>query len=251
LKVLISRSPRAYRWSRITLNLARFLRGRPHEIDFEYLRWHPVRGLLLDVGANNGMSALSLRLVDRTSSILSIEPSELIARDLGIIARLIPNFEYRVIAAGSREGEFLLYTPCYGGLPITGEASLHPPRPGQIDWIRRQVRRFDPSKFAVLEQRVRTVPLDSLALRPAFIKIDVEGAELEVLRGLRRTLAECRPLILIETSDEFEHVRKFLAERAYEPFVYSPVRRDLVRYDERFAEDLNAMNVFFRPETPN
>ena len=30
------------------------------------------------------------------------------------------------------------------------------------------------------------------------LKVDVEGAELEVLRGAEKTLARCRPLLLLE-----------------------------------------------------
>jgi len=37
--------------------------------------------------------------------------------------------------------------------------------------------------------------------RVDFIKIDVEGMELEVLRGLRRTIETCRPAILAEVDD--------------------------------------------------
>jgi len=37
-----------------------------------------------------------------------------------------------------------------------------------------------------------------LGIRPSFVKIDVEGAELSVLRGLEETLAEHRPILMLE-----------------------------------------------------
>jgi FkbM family methyltransferase len=46
---------------------------------------------------------------------------------------------------------------------------------------------------------VRSLPLDDLvAARVDFIKIDVEGMELEVLAGAKRVIAESRPKIMIE-----------------------------------------------------
>jgi hypothetical protein len=40
---------------------------------------------------------------------------------------------------------------------------------------------------------------------PALIKIDVEGAEEQVLRGAERTLAEHRPLVVLEHDRRAEH----------------------------------------------
>lgn len=58
----------------------------------------------------------------------------------------------------------------------------------------------------------RTVPvfrIDTIAqsLRPpSILKIDVEGAEVKVLEGGRRTIAQCRPVVLIEVPDEHSGV---------------------------------------------
>jgi hypothetical protein len=54
---------------------------------------------------------------------------------------------------------------------------------------------------------VATWPLDELVFATApdrpisFLKIDVEGFELEVLRGAERTLMEMRPTVLCEFND--------------------------------------------------
>ena len=41
--------------------------------------------------------------------------------------------------------------------------------------------------------------------RPDVIKIDVEGMEMEVLRGLQKTIRRCRPVLLVECDRENIH----------------------------------------------
>jgi len=63
-------------------------------------------------------------------------------------------------------------------------------------------RREYPSPTAAVRQlTVKAERLDDVLpadLPVAFIKVDVEGAELEVLQGALRTLARCRPVVVFE-----------------------------------------------------
>lgn len=55
-------------------------------------------------------------------------------------------------------------------------------------------------------------------LTPRAIKLDVEGVEIEVLRGAARVLAECQPSLIIEyypASDAKDDALEFLASRGY------------------------------------
>ena len=85
---------------------------------------------------------------------------------------------------------------------------------------------------------VESVTLDGLlAARdlpcPSLLKIDVQGADLSVLRGAELTFARCRPVVLIEVdrsalaragSSEHE-VSRFLAALGYTPYELSTGRR--------------------------
>jgi hypothetical protein len=57
----------------------------------------------------------------------------------------------------------------------------------------------------VIEITVKTISLDTFcsmrALEPNFVKIDVEGADGEVITGFQHTIGRCRPVIFIECSD--------------------------------------------------
>ncbi len=48
---------------------------------------------------------------------------------------------------------------------------------------------------------VAVVPIDNMELAPNFIKIDVEGCELKVLKGAAKTIEKFRPIMVIEINE--------------------------------------------------
>ncbi|WP_197524795.1 FkbM family methyltransferase [Botrimarina hoheduenensis] len=85
-------------------------------------------------------------------------------------------------------------------------------------------------------QLVPTLPMDALlevAPGPRIIKIDVEGAEVLVLRGANRVLSEARPVVYIEVGKEnADEVTKLLTDADYvllNPEVTPLERRPLER----------------------
>ena len=66
-------------------------------------------------------------------------------------------------------------------------------------------------------ETVKFVTLDSLNLQPDFLKIDVEGYEMNVLKGALDTLRRCRPKLIIEThsSTSEKQVMNFLSREGY------------------------------------
>ena len=85
---------------------------------------------------------------------------------------------------------------------------------------------------------------------PSLIKIDAEGAELEVLRGAARTLASERPLVTVEVGDAggsatSRRALDFAAEFGYVPF--DMTRAGRVRHVVR--ETYSYGNILLVPET--
>jgi FkbM family methyltransferase len=176
---------------------------RPHDSDYGVFGLlAPRRGVFLDVGANAGMSALSFRIYDRSSPIVSVEPNPFHEPDLRFVSRLAKPFRYELCAAGDEAGELTLHVPVYRGVPLTAEASLLPEQVLDSTSLRRQLGgRIDEAGFEVVARTVPVRPLDELELEPAFIKLDVQGYELRALLGLRRTIERHHPMLLVERPD--------------------------------------------------
>jgi len=45
---------------------------------------------------------------------------------------------------------------------------------------------------------VNAIPLDNLRIKPNVVKIDVDGAEIKVLKGMRKTISNYKPKIICE-----------------------------------------------------
>ena len=105
-----------------------------------------------------------------------------------------PNCIWRTIAAGARSEQGIMHSP------------VSPD--GSVDFgLSSLVRHSWPSAAAVREQVTAIRPLDEIVPEAlgdepvGFIKIDVEGYELDVLRGASSTIRRHRPTLLIETAD--------------------------------------------------
>jgi FkbM family methyltransferase len=239
LKRLLARHHSAYRWTRRVWIVGRYLYGRPHEADFAAFRLFPCQdGLFLDIGANSGETVLSFRLFNRTSPVLSIEPNRYHEPDLRFLKRWIDAFDYVLCAAGDTGGSATMYVPVYKDLPLTGEASFYRDQAIENYWVREQVGAGETDAVRLIEVPVEMKRLDDLALRPAFIKIDVQGFESNVVAGLRRTIAESRPVLLLERSGCDDALHSELAELGYAAFVYLPGRGAFMPYCGQPAQNL-------------
>jgi FkbM family methyltransferase len=159
-------------------------------------------GVVWDVGANIGaFSLLAARTVGPTGRVVAIEPEANCAAAIGDNAgrNAIGWIDVHQVAATAQTGEaelIVVRDSLWTRLASVGEHHLEVER--------------------------RTVPayaLDDLpAPAPALVKIDVEGGELDVLTGMRRLLAEVRPVIVCEMHDTNAAFCAAMAAAGYDVF---------------------------------
>ncbi len=147
---------------------------------------------VLDIGAHHGLySLLASRKVGPRGRVISFEPSprERKALRLNLALNWSRNVSVHEVALGSEAGEadFFLVEGTE-----TGCNSLRPPE------LKTGTYRPTRVRVAVLDDWLRKRKIGTVD----FIKIDVEGAELEVLRGARKLLStRTRPVLLVEIAE--------------------------------------------------
>ncbi|MFM9448330.1 FkbM family methyltransferase [Streptomyces acidiscabies] len=168
-----------------------------------------------DIGANVGFyTVLGARRVGPEGHVYSFEP---LPENVAALRRNAgfsrwPNVSVLEYALADRSGPAML-TPA--GEPFWARLSTLPPPPG--------ARAAIPVSCRSVDELVRG---GQIAL-PHVVKIDVEGAELGVLRGMAGTLRTARPVIVCETHGTEEETRTFLSAAGYtvEPLRYGPRSR--------------------------
>jgi FkbM family methyltransferase len=192
----------------------------PGEVDvvlrlLEMRRAHFGDGVIaLDCGANVGVHTIEwAHLMHGWGEVAAFEAQERVFYALAGNITINNCFNARAIwAAVGQESGFIdvpapdYFTPSsFGSLEIRQTATTE--FIGQeIDYARAQ--------------STRMMAIDDLGLsRLDFIKIDIEGMEMDALRGARATIAACKPQMLIEKikTDEAA-LRGFLAEHGYAVF---------------------------------
>ena len=167
----------------------------------DYERFVKPKGIVVDCGAHIGLFTLRCLKSLHTTFVIAIEPNPLNARLLR--ANLLMNGADRFLiieaAAGSSNDEVKLYLN-----DLSSRSSI----------VKKTARYI----------RVKQVKLDdvipTLAQHVDFIKIDVEGAELEVLRGASELIKRDKPVMVIETQMEnLCEIADFLRNKGYQVYV--------------------------------
>lgn len=194
-----------------------YILRRPHEQEFRVFHFLDRPVTFVDVGANKGHSVLSLLSVSRRPHrIVSFEANPENRPYLALLDRLLgQRFEYHLLGLGEKTSYMTLYVPVQGSRRITGEASFH------RDTIEQASSRIEGS-YRVEEQELRLERFDDLGLTPDIVKIDVQGHELSVLRGMNALLTRASPLFMIEENpDNDVQIEQYLSRYGYRRFIRS------------------------------
>lgn len=149
--------------------------------------------LAIDVGANNGH--YSNEYCTKFDSVIGFEPNRSLESYHIDLKQLHKNYQYYALGLYDKNIE----VDYYSVVENTALSTI------KLDYIHNVIKflNLDAAKFKNIENyKIQTRTLDSFNLEPDFIKIDVEGTGLEVLRGAEQTIVQYQPTIQIEKGNE-------------------------------------------------
>jgi FkbM family methyltransferase len=144
-------------------------------------------GLVVEVGANMGIHTIPLAatLARQGRMLYTFEPQPIIFQQLcaNLALNALANVRAYPYACGSENTALMFEIPDYTKPGNFGATELRPLQPA-----------------STRQETVQCVRLDDLLAdaQIGLLKIDAEGAELDVLKGSERLLARCQPFLYVE-----------------------------------------------------
>ncbi len=160
----------------------------------------------IDVGANHGRYTTLMSLFSR--QVYAFEPSPKCLVSLQNLC--LPNVSIYPYALSNQQGVSEYFVPLQEGIALNTRGTLN-----------RSALSAHPDIDTL---RVTTSTMDSLCDRPiSFIKIDVEGHEMDVLKGGRKLILEQKPVVMVEAEERhcagaLQQVKTFFDELDYQGF---------------------------------
>lgn len=193
----------------------------PHDRSYFAFR-HVLSGeesLFLDVGANDGISALSIRKLNKACNILSLEPNLAHEPALKRLKARDPKFDYLMVGAGVEACTMSFFVPVYFGIALHTFTSSS--RDQVITGLENTFGKSVRAKTKIIETMGEVVRIDDLDIEPSIIKIDAEGFDFQVLQGARQTILTSKPFIAVEVAwSNIENIKKFMDEIQYTILAY-------------------------------
>lgn len=240
-------------------NISIFKPFLPHEKDYygiKHLINNEVNDSIIDVGGNLGISAMGFRKLGLNNKIFLFEPNKYIFKNY-IKNKIIKNYKNIIgfnYALGKKEESKNFFYPYYKKKCIHYFCSF------DKEYIKNSIDiSFKGKKIEIVKDRIKIKVFDKLSLRckPKFIKIDVEGHDYEVILGMRQTIKNYKPIILVEfNKNNFFKIKKILKD--YNCWVYFYEKNKFEKFNKKMIDkdisrttNLNLMsirNVFFIPK---
>jgi FkbM family methyltransferase len=181
--------------------------------------------VILDIGANKGQSIASFLGVFPEATIHAFECHPALHPVLmnmkQTCAEECRNVTIHVFALGAEDGFLKFVTPIVDGKVYYEETTCKP----EVEFEKHKNRLLGYGKeFSVHEFSVKVCKGDDLHIDPNIIKIDTEGSEPDVIRGLFNSIKKTLPVIYAETSC-YREVTDLLASIGYKPFVPDEEKR--------------------------
>ena len=219
------------------ISIKRIETNSAEEEFMHFVKLVPNEGIILDIGANIGITTVPLAKAKDNAIIYSFEP---MPENIATLKRVVKYFKLSNvkifdIALGEKDGVLTMVMPVVNHVKMQGLSHI------QLNGTEQKHSTGD--EIDVTVKTLDTIQELNTAKKISAIKIDVENFEYFVLKGGRHLISVHKPIIYCELwkNEMRELTIKYLGDLGYSVKVFH--NKQLTDYKD------NAINFFFIPSS--
>jgi len=249
--IILNFLERVFRSNIYLFLISRFLIGRYfskliYDSDFKIIeilerkQFFYSKKLILDIGANDGMSYNIIRKFAKRAKIISFEPNNYNFKNLKKIEKIDKLFKCKNIALSNYNQKNHFFTPYFKKYAITQMAGIN--KSGVKKRLKNSLFFKRIFKIIYLKKEIlKTKKLDYFKYNPCFIKIDIEGHELECIKGALGTIKKFNPILMVEYDKKIcDKIYYILKKYKYNKFIYNKFEKKIEKFNNQ-----KVFNIFF------
>jgi FkbM family methyltransferase len=189
----------------------------PHEKDYygiKLLLKSNKSNIFLDIGGNNGMSTRGFKKLGFSNPIYVYEPNKFLFKKYLInLSNKFNNVKIFNFGLGSKNTSLNIFTPFVGNTCLHYFSSLN--KKYILDSVKLTSNEYL-RYIKIKKSKIKVKKFDDLIIdgKIDFIKIDVEGFDHEVIKGMKKTISKHKPIFLVEYNNEnikeiYYHLRSY------------------------------------------
>jgi len=249
--IILSFIERLFRSNIYLFLISRFLIGKYfskfiYDSDFKIIKilerknFFCKKKIIVDIGANDGMSYNIIRKFNKKTKIVSFEPNNYNFRNLKKVEKIDKLFKCKNVALSNFNKKENFYTPYFKKYAITQMAGIS--RSGVKKRLKHSLFFREIFKIIYLKKEIlKTKKLDDYKYKPSFIKIDIEGHEFECIKGSIQTIKKFNPILMVEYDKKIcAKIYRVLKKYKYKMFIYNKINKKIEKFNNQ-----EVFNIFF------
>ena len=190
---------------------------------------------IIDVGASDGVAAKFFNRNLNIGNIICFEPSNYYINKLKKIN--IKNLIIRPFGIGNANGYKTIFFPryklFYKNLDIV--SYTHYDRKGVEDAILSDFK-FT-KNISIAKKKISIRKIKKINKKIDLIKIDTNGYEIPIIKGLIHIIKKDRPVLIVEYNKDVKIIGKLLKKFSYQGYYYSHNKKKFILKEKKYSEN--------------
>lgn len=189
-------------------------------------------GTVLDIGSNKFQTAKIFLKINKDLKVICFDPQI-------SINKFSKNIVFYNYALSNNQKKQFFFIPYYKNFILDSLSSFQ--KKNIYNYFKKYS--LNMGKIFFLKKIIKKKILDKMNINCQFIKIDVEGSEMDVLKGSKLSIKKNNPIIFIEKNKNLREIKKFLKKFNYKSYNNYDSRNNIFNNIR-----MNSDNIFFLNE---